>query len=594
MEHKFLENISIYESVLKKDTKRFQYIGFIKVFLFILFVFGIYQLFTGKFAFSDWIAVLILLILQIFSWLCHNRIHENLSFSKGMIEINQKNISRLNGAWKDFKDWGEEYAQIEHPYGMDLDIVGKKSLFQFLNQTNTRHGRKAFIEALLHQSFRPDEITFRQQAITELAKDFNFMSKLWYHFSKIGSKSNISEFINELKYSRPFFRYKLSGTLLMRLPLITCLLLAGAFLIPIVSPLKPLSVLLVLLQSILWLAGVSRIHYYLTKTAALPFKLNPYHTVIGYIEVQNFQSERLQNIIHTLSASNVSAKKAMRELNQIADRLSARHNSILYFLLNIIFLWDYKCIILMEKWKNTYAPYCEAWLTALGELESLTCFANLPYVCHQVCMPDMIRGKQIQAKDMGHPLISNKERVMNSIQLNNEIFIISGSNMSGKTTFLRTIGINLVLAKCGSYICAKEMKCSLFNIITSMRIADDLNEGISTFYAELKRIKHVIDSAGEEQMTLFLIDEIFRGTNSEDRLCGAKAVLEKLCSYGVSGMITTHDLELCKLETQYANIRNYNFRETYKGHQIIFDYKIRSGKSQTTNGKFLMELLGVI
>jgi len=166
--------------------------------------------------------------------------------------------------------------------------------------------------------------------------------------------------------------------------------------------------------------------------------------------------------------------------------------------------------------------------------------------------------------------------------------------MSGKTTFMRTVGVNLVLARAGSFVCAKEMTASQLNVVTSMRIADNLSEGISTFYAELKRIKTMMALAKENAKTMFLIDEIFRGTNSVDRLIGAKTVLEKLNELGVVGMITTHDLELCEIVNQLPRIKNYSFSEQYLDHEILFDYKMKAGVSKTTNAKYLMQMMDIV
>ena len=262
--------------------------------------------------------------------------------------------------------------------------------------------------------------------------------------------------------------------------------------------------------------------------------------------------------------------------------------------MNVLLLWDFECAFLFEDWKKKNAPHCEKWFLALGELESLSCFATLDNVCNRTCYPRMVAYPIIEAEEMGHPLIPNDVRVTNPLRLRNNIVIISGSNMSGKTTYLRTVGINIVLARAGGPVCAKEMTFSDLSVYTSMRIADDLNEGISTFYAELKRIKGILDAAKNDRTTLFLIDEIFRGTNSVDRLSGARTVITKLSKMGVSGMITTHDLELCDLQQTIPRIQNYSFSEFYKDGQILFDYKIRPGKSKTTNAKYLMELLEIL
>ena len=285
---------------------------------------------------------------------------------------------------------------------------------------------------------------------------------------------------------------------------------------------------------------------------------------------------------------------AIAELEKIMQRINIRYNILLYFIFNTFLLWDYECAFSLEKWKQKYAQQAKQWFHSLAEFESLLSFSNLPNINEHMCIPISSSEQRniYQAEDLGHPLLPNEGRVYNDAKIDEKILIISGSNMSGKTTFLRTMGVNLVLAQAGSAVCASTMSFSLFKIATSMRIADDLSSGVSTFYAELKKIKTIIEVCRNHKNTLFLIDEIFRGTNSVDRLEGAKAVVMNLNELGAVGLITTHDLELCKL-SETANFLNFSFSEYYENNEIKFDYKIKEGESTTTNAKYLMEMMGI-
>jgi Fe-S cluster assembly ATPase SufC len=352
--------------------------------------------------------------------------------------------------------------------------------------------------------------------------------------------------------------------------------------------------ILAVLQLMIWFAGMGKIQSYLGAVSHLPYNLTPYIVIINILKNKDYRSETLNLVRSRLGTGDLSAAQGIKELNKIAACASIRSNGIVYFILNALLLWDYQCAFSYEKWKMKYAPLAEQWFLALGELESLLCFSNLPNICDNASLPFVAGGKNIEAKGLGHPLIPGDVRVNNDVACSNSIFIISGSNMSGKTTFLRTIGVNLVLARAGSFVCAQKMTFSLMDIITSMRIEDNLNEGISTFYAELKRIKLILEMAEEKPNMIFLIDEIFRGTNSVDRLSGAKTVLAKLDELDTLGMITTHDLDLCDLAMHHNRIKNFSFSESYENNELRFDYKIRPGKSQTTNAKFLMEMVGIL
>jgi DNA mismatch repair ATPase MutS len=303
------------------------------------------------------------------------------------------------------------------------------------------------------------------------------------------------------------------------------------------------------------------------------------------VEKANFKSKKLLSIKKRLFGP---ALTAIKEIDSIDQRLSARRNFALFFVLNVLLLWDYECCFGISEWRQKYSKSVAGWFDDIAEIEALASFAVMENILEKKCRPKIPSGK-ISARQIGHPMIQS-DRVYNDVDIDGEILIISGSNMSGKTTFLRTIGVNLILAYNGSSVCADVFEAPVLDIQSSMRNYDDLSEGISTFYAELLKIKNILNDASEK--TLFLIDEIFKGTNSKDRIFGAKTVIKKLRSLGASGLITTHDLEICELES-VPKIKNYHFREKYSDNEINFDYKLIKGFSSATNGVELMRLVGI-
>jgi hypothetical protein len=581
------------QEIKEKNINISNSVGYAKLLLFITFAVNIYFAFTQRENLFFKISAALLLAIQIATWVYHARISDKIGHATGIIEINRRHLARLSGDWSEFSDIGEEFIDPKHAYGCDLDIVGKKSLFQFLNTTHTWHGRHAFADDLLQAAYSKEEIRQRQEAVLELSLDNDFTSELEYCFSKIGNDPAARVLVEELKDNHPFMQNKFLRIYLTYSPLFITLFVGLSVIFQLKQLYLPSFVLLVA-QTLLWLIGFPAANSYVQNVYGLPFKLNAYGEVLELLDKTKFTSCELQQIQSNLTASNISAIKAIKELAKIADRLSARSNIIIYFILNAFLLWDYECAFMFEDWKTKYAPHCEKWFLSLGELESLLCFATMKKVCTQTCFPDIKDTRGVEAKELGHPMIPNDVRVTNPLRLIDNISIISGSNMSGKTTYLRTVGINIVLARAGGPVCAREMVCSDLHIVTSLRIADDLNEGISTFYAELKRIKQILDATKSDPNTLLLIDEIFRGTNSVDRLEGAKTVITKLNKLNAIGMMTTHDLELCDLQQTIPHIQNYSFTEYYENKKICFDYKIRNGRSQTTNAKYLMELIGIL
>lgn len=591
MQNKFAGLIRKYKISLKKYTTIFSAVGYLKLLLIAILGISLYLTFIKDMSFN--LVSVIAFALLIFLWIYHIKLHEKINYLNGLITINNQHLSRISGKWTDFEDIGAEFIDSEHAYAGDLDIVGNKSLFQFLNTTKTWHGRQAFANDLLHPAYTNNELKERQEAIFELSKDIEFSSRMIYYLSKIGADNSTPKLINELKNKNIIVKHKTLKIVLTYLPLVTFIFITGMFIFHLKS-LYLTGAALVLLQAIIWIAGITKTQNYLGIIAHLPYKLSSYSTVIEILKNKEFTSEKLIQIQSQLSTSNLSAAQAIKDLVKISDRISARNNAIINFILNVLFLWDYQCSFMLEEWKAKYANLSESWFIALGEFESLLSFSNLPNICAKTCLPIIASThKTFEANGIGHPLLSNEIRVYNNFTFGDNILIISGSNMSGKTTFLRTVGINLVLAQAGSFVCAGQLIFSPLKMITSMRIADDLNEGVSTFYAELKRIKTIIEAAKSEPNTFFLIDEIFRGTNSVDRLSGAKTIISKLNELDTIGIITTHDLELCDLANQHNRIKNYSFSEYYEENRICFNYKIRFGKSNTTNAKYLMEMVGI-
>jgi len=554
---------------------------------------NVYFLFSNNF--DLWYAVtgLFMLVGLIWLWVYHSKIREKIDRAKGLLAINKRYLARISGDWTSFGDIGEEFINRDHPYSGDLDIVGQKSLFQYLNTTHTWHGRQIFVKSLLEPQFTDDEIYARQNAIAELSGNIDFANEMEYAFSKIGAHDSAKALVDELSDRKIFIKNHIAKLFLKYMPLATVIAIGAAVLFGvertffIVFP-------LIVIQAIIWIIAMLKTQPYLRGIVSLPYKLRAYSKAIDIITTTKLDSDKLVEAQQTLGISEFSATRAMKDLAKISEKVNVRSNAIVWFVANVILLWDIECAIELERWKSKYADKVSEWFVALGEFESLLSFSVLPNICENTCLPTISDEKAIMAQRMGHPLIHADIRVNNGVNCLNNIFIISGSNMSGKTTFMRTIGINLVLARAGSFVCAENMRFSPLEIMTSMRIADDLSEGISTFYAELCRIKGIIELAKHSRDNMiFLIDEIFRGTNSVDRLSGAKTVISRLESLGATGIITTHDLELCDIADNHVRIENYSFSEEYHNGEIHFDYKLKRGKSITTNAEYLMRMVGI-
>jgi len=587
MHEKFQQIISKHSAVAGQNQKISNSVGYIKLAAVLLLIICTAFLFTRNLAAIFAVATVFIACIALFIW--HRKLENKINYANGILAICNRQLARLSGEWTKFDDTGQEFIDFEHPYACDLDIVGPKSLFQFLNTTFTHYGRQTFANDLLYPAYSHNQIAERQEAITELSQDIEFANDIQFYFSQINRKpvnvNNATGF--ELRLGHLAGLSEFIKLFISYMPIATLFVLffGGIFQI---TPLITVGIGLVVFQVSFCYIQRKAISEYLNSINNLSF--DKYVQVMDILVKRDFSSAKLIHIKSQLA----SALGAVKNLEKITNKLSVRANPLIYIVFNTLLTWDFYCAVLLERWKVSYSHMTGDWLDVIGEFESLLAFSNLSHVCNNVCMPQNCNGKKINAKNLGHPLLSNEIRVHNDMSFDDNIFIISGSNMSGKTTFMRTVGVNLLLARTGSFVCAKEMTCSVFAIVTSMRIADDLNQGVSTFFAELKRIKMILDITKENPDTIFLIDEIFKGTNSVDRLAGADAVITKLASFNAAGMVSTHDLELCQLaESNKTKIINYSFSEHYKNGNILFDYKMRTGQSKTTNAKFLMEMVGI-
>lgn len=590
MYQKYKEEIQERELIHKKYDKLANIVGIFKLIWIVMLIHAVYNVWTNDFPTKLIMLLLAEVIVFIIASIYHGKLFDRVAYEAGLIAIAKKNVCRISGEWGAFEDIGEEFIDYNHNYAMDLDIVGKNSLFQFLNSTNTYHGRLRFAQDLLNPNYLQKDIRTRQEAISELSGDYSWSSKLEYYFSKIGIDMLFPTLISELQCKKSFIKSNFLKILLNVFRILTL-----TSIIYSVWAKNKYGILIansmIIIQLALWAIGFVKANEYVGIMTKIPYRILRYDKVIQEIVMKEFSSSRLNEIKTIL----LSAKEAIKDLANISNNIGQRKNGITCFILNAVWLWDYKNAVDLDVWKQKYGDSVDMWFSTIGELESLLSFANLPRNCTSTCLPIVSKlQNDIQAKNLGHPLLNNENRICNDLELNNNIIIISGSNMSGKTTFIRTVGINMILACAGSYVCAEQMTFSMMKVITSMRISDALIDGISTFYAEIKRIKEIIDAAEVDKNLLFLIDEIFRGTNSVDRLKGAEEILRKLYKLGVCGIITTHDLEVCKLENEYKGIMNYSFYERYSNDEIFFDYKMKKGVSKTTNAQYLLKKVGII
>ena len=529
------------------------------------------------------------IILFLFLVKIHEKIYINKERVKGFIELNKKEIERINGKWKSFDDKGEEYLDLKHPFINDLDIFGKNSLFQWVNNTKTTYGRESLKNLMMFNNLpRREEILERQSSLKELADKIDFRQELTSTL-KSDKNKNDETFIGDWVKENDKKHIKFFDLIRIGMPIINVLVI-----ILIIFGIGEWIDILVTL-------GIS---YYLLKFIDsdvkkgliifedLKYKIKTYVKAIKIIENEEFKSSELNKLKSIFKDSNSLASEDLLELEKITSWLYDRHNAF-YIILNCLFLWDYQMIKKLEKWKYKNKDKFNTYMECLGQFEAMSSLSTLVFNNPLWEVPN-ITDSVLSGKDLTHPLLGD-EAVGNDFYMdkNTRVLLITGSNMSGKSTFLRTVGFNMILSYLGLNVPAKEFNVPIFNIYTCMRTGDDLENNISSFYSEILRVKGIVDGTKRNERIFFLLDEIFKGTNSIDRHEGAVVLINQLLKGDTLGLVSTHDLELCDMEKNNDFVSNYYFKEYYKNNKIMFDYKIRQGVSKTRNAKYLMKMAGI-
>lgn len=521
----------------------------------------------------------------------HNNILEYKKRLDLLININEKGLKRLSGEFKNFEDNGLEYLDSEHPFINDLDVFGNNSIFQFINSTTTKGGRAELVKLLKRERvLNKSEIQDRQQAIKELGEKIEWRQSLIVESSL--RKSKDIDLNSLFKWSRGK-----ENSSPLRVSIACTFILVTVFSIYLgIKGLIPESFLLLdLMVNFIVVKILSKgMTNELELFEFIKNSIYGYSKILSLIEDENFNSLYLKKLCNKLKNENSSCKDQMKKLSSILEWAGNSAHNAYYLLLNVFVFSDVFLMRNLDNWREKNGDKLEEWLNVMHEVDALCSISNLSFDNGDWTYPIILNKNEIEGINVGHPLLGERA-VKNTFSLSGEhkVSLITGSNMSGKSTFLRTLGVNLVLSYIGAPVCAEKFSCGIMNIYTCMRTKDNLEESISSFYAEILRIKILIEACKRDEKVFFLLDEIFKGTNSKDRHTGATVLVKQLIESGGVGLVSTHDLELCDLENENKSIINYNFREFYEDNKIKFDYILRKGRSETQNAIHLMKLAGI-
>ena len=538
----------------------------------------------------------------------HARVRRREIWYRELAQVALEARHRRLRRWEEFSEPSPE-PPPHHPYADDLDVFGHASLHVLLGTTSTRPGADMLTDWLLAPA-PPEIVSRRQKAVRELAPAIDFRDEL-QALGRIAGPVEPEQFRLLLEWAespawllpRPGLRW-----LAIALPMV----LIATVSLHIFAVVPYLWIVSVALSMGVAKRHTPRIHDDFTRTSSGESGLRRYHTLVAHIADGRFEDPLLAELREGLigsgeaPAESEAPARSLERLFRLVELANARYNEQVHYVLNIATLWDIHVLVRLERWKERHGEALRSWMAALGRTDALSALAGLAHAHPDWAFPMIVDGKpgeplRLEATELGHPLLAPEDAIRNDVGLGppGSLLLVTGSNMSGKSTLLRAIGANVILAGAGGPVCAEAMALPVSDLRTSMRIRDSLEEGISYFMAELKRLKAVCDaaSAAKDRPVLYLLDELLQGTNTAERQIAARRILHHLLDQHALGAVTTHDLTLADEEALKGRAVLVHFRESLEtrdgGPPITFDYRLRPGLATSTNALRLMEIMGL-
>ena len=604
---------------LNKVQRQIYRIGTLRLLLFIAGVAGLICFRAESWAVLAGIALVTLLpFILLIKY--HNRLFHLKDYLEKKIEVNRQELVALDYDTSCF-DSGEEFTDPAHLYAYDLDVFGAHSLFQYVNRTCTEPGKRLLADWLGRHLEKKEEIQERQAAVRELAPALKFRQRFrvlgLLHKGKAADETELKAWAA----SPGVFR---RNRFLRVLPIIVTGI-NSVCLLSVVAGYLPTSI-----WGIIWTLFVTAGFAFtgkITRMQAVYGKklqiLGTYAGLLKLMEARPMQCGLLKSIKEEIGGEQRKASLSISRLSKLMNELDQRNNVFMYVILNGLFFWELRQVMRIEAWKEQYAAELPGWLDAIGQMDALNSLATFAYNHPDYIYPKIVQAERkgkgnlnkeeesnseteapinapssfrLRAEALGHPLMNRDRCVRNDIDMVKRPFfiIVTGANMAGKSTYLRTVGINYLLACIGAPVCARQMEICPARLITSLRTSDSLNDNESYFFAELKRLKLIIDKLQVGEELFIILDEILKGTNSMDKQKGSFSLIKQFMTLQANGIIATHDLLLGTLIDLFPDdIRNYRFEADITDNELTFSYRLRPGIAQNMNACFLMKKMGI-
>jgi len=519
----------------------------------------------------------------------HERALASLKKCTRIIGFYERGLARMEDRWTGTGETGDDFLDPAHPYARDLDLFGLGSLFELLCTARTSAGKSILAEWLLGAATVP-EIESRQEAIRELAPRLDFREEIAASGEDIRSRARAEALIAWAEGSAVWNPKRAQ---------IFALVLSVSWILSLLAwavwGFWELTLAMSFANRIFYSRFSSRCRKIIdAEIFVREFALLP--ILLTRMEQENFASAKLAGLQARLRQHGVSPATSIRKLRRLVQALESRR-SLLIAVSDSFVLWTMQLALAIEAWRQEFAPAFRVWLMAVGEMEALNALANYSYERPEDAFPQFLPERAaFQASGLAHPLLPRARAIRNDVRLGVDlrVMIVSGPNMSGKSTFIRAIGLNAVLAQCGAPVCAERLRLSPLQVTASICILDSLQGGVSRFYAEIKRLKLIAELAQKPNAVLFLLDELLSGTNSDDRRAGSEAFVRSMVAGGSVGLVTTHDLALTKMADQLPlRASNFHFEDRIENGELRFDYRLVTGVAKSSNALKLMRSIGL-
>lgn len=585
--HNFYKSqISKYETELRKASRKLAFSSLLRLLVFLAMVFLVY------FFFGNYSAIIATLVIGIIIFVFLVSRHSDLKYERDkfreLIKINETEIEVLEGKYHQLPT-GAEFEDPLHPFSQDIDLFGTGSFFQYLNRTSLVEGRQKLAALLLANNI--DGISRNQEAIRELSKkadwrqNFSALATLVKTETRTGTilgwLENYRAFVPRIMKWLPFVFSLISGVVIT------------AFFLDVIGGIElALWFFIGLLITGMFL---KRINLLSGSVSKVQDTFHQYYQLLALIEGTEFTSELLKSKKELVYSEKQKASLTLKKFSKAIDSLDQRNNMIFGVLGNGFLLWDLRQGYKLEKWIKEHGQDVGKWFGVIEFLDAYNSLGNFGFNHPNYVYPELNHDSHtIEAVELAHPLLDPKKRVANDFSIKKEqFFIITGANMAGKSTFLRTVSLQILMSNVGLPVCATSCAYSPIKLITSMRTTDSLTDDESYFFSELKRLKYVVDRIKTDKYFIIL-DEILKGTNSTDKAIGSRKFIEKLVRSQSTGIIATHDLSLCQVTEEHPEVKNYYFDAEIIDDELNFDYRFKKGICQNMNASFLLKKMEIV